>query len=410
MGDDVLFPDPYEEETRSKERHSSWGDNDLASAFRRVTGDEPVKPFNWIVKGMIERGKAGILFGQNQSYKSFFILALAAHLMAGRRFAGRRTKARGQTVVYVPFEGESSVDARFREARRALGLNASEARLEVMRAKPFSTDEGYRFFEDALRHYVDRYDDISLVVIDTVNQAKFFDGTPGNSENDPAAWGRVYGFLKRVADELDLTIMLVHHAGKDLSSGGRGSSANTDDADFALTISSEKDQVTGKSVNHWLHQSKIKDGGSSGPICAIIPHEVELGTDEDGDRITTLTLEFDEEATYSPPSDGIWRGKSKSGEDGDHTLTGECKALMDALANVSENEPEKLWQDNHGSGAAKVLIPMQVARMAYDKARGVTAESPHNVKEASRKAFNRALKKLRDADKIDPEGGAIKIL
>ncbi|URK88017.1 helicase RepA family protein [Rhizobium sp. RCAM05350] len=226
----------------------TFSEIELLEAFELVQGDVGNIAFDWIVKGMIERGKAGILFGQNQSYKSFLIITLAVHIMAGMRFAGRRTKAKGQAFIYVPFEGKSSVNVRFREAMRAVGIKRGDGvALEMFHARPFNEPGAWEFFEAGLRRYKAKHGSISMVVVDTVNQARFFDGTAGSNENDPLAWGALYARLKALAVELDLTCLLVHHAGKSLENGGRGSSANTDDADFALTISTEKDLVTGVS-------------------------------------------------------------------------------------------------------------------------------------------------------------------
>lgn len=84
--------------------------------------------------------------------------------------------------------------------------------------------------------------------------------------------------------ELDVTVLIVHHTGKDLERGARGSSVLNGGAETMLEMRKKDGVITVRATKQrdldadWSHSFKL------------VP--VELGEDEDGDPVTSCCIEF----------------------------------------------------------------------------------------------------------------------
>lgn len=116
-----------------------------------------------------------------------------------------------------------------------------------------------------------------VLVIDTLNRA-----APGADENDAAAMGAIIAGLKALQTELGGLVLAVHHTGKDATKGLRGHSSLHAALDAALEVTRTED------MREW-RTAKAKDGSDDQghPFRLEV---VELGTDEDGEPITSCAI------------------------------------------------------------------------------------------------------------------------
>jgi hypothetical protein len=99
--------------------------------------------------------------------------------------------------------------------------------------------------------------------------------------------GRVVKNCQRVHRAFECVVVLVHHSGKDEARGARGWSGIRAAVDTEIEITKIGE---GPSATHNAHIAKQKDGedGADYPFKLVC---VELGTNDDGDHISSCTVE-----------------------------------------------------------------------------------------------------------------------
>jgi len=90
--------------------------------FERI-GNAVITPIVWIIKGIIEAGGFGMIYGDSGTFKTFLSVAMAACVSLGVDFYGYRVKK--GAVYYIAAEGSAGLIRRFRawaqENRPGLG-------------------------------------------------------------------------------------------------------------------------------------------------------------------------------------------------------------------------------------------------------------------------------------------------
>ncbi|WP_439670785.1 hypothetical protein AEMCBJ_12960 [Cupriavidus necator] len=244
-------------------------------------------PMEWLIKGVLPRRGLGAIYGPSGSGKTFMALDMAAAVAAGNDWFGYKT--RQVPVCYVALEGEAGIRARVMawETHNGTGTGVRTV------LQPFSL---LRLDDiDGLgRAWLDVQGQGGLVIIDTLNRA-----APGIDENASADMGRIIEGAKRLQSLIDGLVVLVHHTGKDVSRGLRGHSSLFAALDGAIGVERSADRRL------WS-VDKSKDGQDSGrhPFRLQV---VDLGTDADGERVTSCVVERDTSAMFikqSPPLQG----------------------------------------------------------------------------------------------------------
>ena len=117
----------------------------------------------------------------------------------------------------------------------------------------------------------------AVVVIDTLNQS-----APGADENSSTDMGRVIANAMSLADAVGGVVVLVHHAGKDVSRGMRGHSSLFAAMDAVI-------EVTKGAAGRAWRSAKTKEGEEGvWRGFELVPHVV--GRDEDGDDIRSCAV------------------------------------------------------------------------------------------------------------------------
>lgn len=224
----------------------------------------------WIIKGVLPRAELVVIFGEPGSGKTFMVLDLAAAVAQGLPWRGKRAK-RGR-VVYIAAEGAGSFRNRFFALARHLQVDVGAMGIEAILGTPNFLQK-----EDPLE-VARSIGTADLIIVDTLAQV-----TPGGNENGAEDMGKALAHCKGLHRATGATVLLVHHAGKDLSRGARGWSGLRAAADAELEVSRD---ARGERA---LRISKQKDGQDN-EVFGFELEQVELGLDEDGDPITSCVV------------------------------------------------------------------------------------------------------------------------
>lgn len=202
----------------------------------------------WLVRGVIPKGGVGLLVGQSQAYKSFLALHLALCLSTGTDPHPDHPVAERCETIFVAGEGAGGFKLRIKawmnahpELRPAMRLQTFPSYLD----KEAEARALARAIRELAEHDGKRH---RLLVVDTFS-ANF----TGKENTDDAA-----GFVRhchRIAQACDVTVLVVHHLGKDGDKGARGHSSLTGNTDFWMTL--ERPDMGKRTVR--LRPGKLKD-------------------------------------------------------------------------------------------------------------------------------------------------------
>jgi hypothetical protein len=228
-------------------------------------------PQQWRIKKVLpEKGFAAVS-GASGSGKSFAVIDAMQSMAAGRDWFGYKTKP--CSVLYCALEGEGGIAGRVAAYRIRHGVTSQNIRYLV---QPFSLLDEADILDLAQAIHANGQG-AEVVVLDTLNRA-----APGADENDSKSMGQIIAAAKELQTLVGGLVVLVHHVGKDASKGLRGHSSLHAALDAAIEVRRDGDR------REWVI-AKSKDGedGEAHPFKLDV---VELGTDEDGEPITSCVV------------------------------------------------------------------------------------------------------------------------
>jgi hypothetical protein len=224
----------------------------------------------YLVKGIIPRESLVVVWGPPKCGKSFWIFDLAMHIALGREYRGRRVHQGG--VVYCAFEGQAGI----------------RSRAEAFR-KEFPTEGSVPFYLEpvTLDLVADHKELIAtikgqtiapvLVVLDTLNRSL------RGEENNSRDMSAYIAASDAIREAFNCTVAIVHHCGID-EKRPRGSTALTGAVDAQLSVKRDVSDAIIVEVEY------MKDG-AVGDIVASRLRVVDVGTDEDGETISSCVIE-----------------------------------------------------------------------------------------------------------------------
>lgn len=235
----------------------------------------------WCVKDVISSVGIVAIYGPSASGKSFLAITFAAAIAEGAPIFGHATRA--APVLYIGLEGEG-------------GYKGRVEAWQCINGRPMADNIGFLLQPFRLTDPQDVADLAAkcppgtVVFIDTLNRA-----APGLDENSSRDMGAVIDGAKTLQQLIGGLVVLIAHTGKDSAKGLRGHSSLFAALDAAILVSREGD------VRSWK-VDKAKDG-KDGEAHRFILQVVEVGTDEDGDAITSCVVLPDSSlpATYEKP-------------------------------------------------------------------------------------------------------------
>ena len=173
-----------------------------------------MKPPEWLIENLLVEGGLSTIYAPSETFKSFIALDMALCIAAGYNWRGRETLC--GPVVYLIGEGVSGWPSRVFAwlEHRADGENPDFWTI------PTSISLTDKEDADALIEAIKSVcENPMMVVIDTL--ARNFGDGDENSTKDMNAF---VAAVDHVKTSLHTHVMLVHHTGKDIERGGRGSS------------------------------------------------------------------------------------------------------------------------------------------------------------------------------------------
>lgn len=245
--------------------------------FPRVWLDDALANVDadYIIKGLVERGRLNVIFGPAGDGKTFWTLDLAGHIAAGISWRGRRVRL--GLVVYVAAEAGASILRRFSAWRDHHLSESREARAPlaiITRATNLLNVVEVEELLEELRAISDEAGlPLALVIFDTLSRS-----IAGGDENSAEDMTLVIGAADAIRDQLGAAVAIVHHSGKDATKGARGHSSLFAAADCVVSV-----------IERTATVDKSRDG-TQGDVFPFALDVVDLGTDSDGDACTTCIV------------------------------------------------------------------------------------------------------------------------
>ena len=241
-------------------------------------------PTFMIADYIIEKSFA-VMYGAPASYKSFLAIDWALSIAHGADWNGRPTQQ--GVVVYLAMEGQSGITNRAEAWHRDRKLSNEGVPFYAV-TNPISMADAEATDVALLSQAVkDLLGDVnpSLFVVDTL--ARSFGGADENSATDMGIFVRNCDILR---EQFDCSVLAVHHSGKDVEKGLRGSSAllGAVDTSIALGRKAETQQVCVKNP-------KQKDVEEAAPLW-LEAREVSFVREAFGQEQTSLVLDVMENA------------------------------------------------------------------------------------------------------------------
>ena len=228
-----------------------------------------------LVRGVLPHSGNAAIVGASMAGKGFLVFELMAVLAEGGFFFGRRTDR--APVCYVGLEGAGGLPKRIKAWEKHYGRKYPEIGI-VLQALDLRNAIQVDAIIEAIRNAGLAG---GVVIIDTLNQA-----AAGADENSSRDMGELIGALKHIQAALGGLVLVVHHLGKDASRGPRGHSSFLAALDAAIEVRREGDR------REWL-VAKAKDD-TDGSAHSFRLQVVEVGTDEDGEPITSCVVVEDD--------------------------------------------------------------------------------------------------------------------
>ncbi len=230
----------------------------------------------FLIRGVLpERGTVA-MFGPSGSGKSFLALNLCVAVAEGERWFGYRVTP--AFVLYVCLEGESGLRPRVQSWETDNGRTMPNNLRFLLGGFRLTSAKDIKDLVLAIQAHAPA--GRCLVVIDTLNRA-----APTADENSSTDMGEILEALKRIQEAINGVVMVVHHTGKDATRGMRGHSSLLAALDAVIEVTRDGDR------RQWS-LAKSKDGADGeGKVFRLTT--VDLGADEEGDRITSCVVTSD---------------------------------------------------------------------------------------------------------------------
>ncbi len=312
-----------------------------------------------------------VLYGPPGVGKSFLALDAALHVAAGRPWAGRKVRQGG--VVYIASEGASGFRKRVLASieRKGFALDIPFALIET------APDLGRGGDRDALIDAIVEQCpfDPRLIVLDTLSRS-----IASMNESDTRDMNQFIGNAGFLSRRFSALVMPVHHTGKDMDRGMRGSSTLNGAADAVWFLKNERGTLS-------FGLEKMKDGDSGIQTPFTLVSQV-LGDDEDGDPIETMVAEVSDQPLSAAPT-----------PDQEESVLEHTVAMMrETLSRLSKPQAKTVKMRTPTLPAATPAMSFpQLRKLVIDK---LQKEDPTYGSKRGAMAFGRAYKVLINAGEM----------
>jgi RecA-family ATPase len=191
---------------------------------------QPQPPIDYLIVDLITNSSLNVFYGEAGSKKTYSALSMAVAVSHGIEWLGFTTK-KAPVLIIDEESGEKRLSRRLNEVMKGMNCEASE-QLFFISLAGFKLDkkEDVRTIESEINKV-----SAKLVIFDAL--ADIMDGDE-NSKKDVQP---VMNNLRKIADNTDSSILLIHHANK--GGGYRGSTAIKASSDLMVQVTSELDDT-----------------------------------------------------------------------------------------------------------------------------------------------------------------------
>jgi len=224
----------------------------------------------YLVKGIIPNVGLVVVWGAPKCGKSFFVFDMVAHIAAGWEYRGQRVKQ--SPVVYFALEGQEGFVARVEAFRQAHG--ASDIPFYLSADRIVLPKDGAAIIRSIMEQFPDVHP--GVVVLDTLNRSI------AGSENDAADMGHYVRAADMIRAAFNCVVIVIHHCGIE-GSRPRGHTSLTGAADAQIAVKRDGADKVVATVEF------MKDGPQGAEIVSSL-EQITVGTDDDGDNITSCVI------------------------------------------------------------------------------------------------------------------------
>jgi archaellum biogenesis ATPase FlaH len=264
---------------------------DVFSRLQVVFGDQLGTDYeapDELIEGLIVQGSLTVTYGDSNSGKTFFALAMAAHIAMGKEFWGRQVEP--GLVIYLASEAPGSIRSRMQALKRFYEHTLADF---IMVPVPMNFYESDKDIDEVttLVQEVAKLKErpVRLIVGDTLARL-----SAGANENSGEDMGPVMARFDRLAQSTRAAIHIIHHNGKDQAKGARGWSGIRAHIDTEIEVV-EKDGIRSAQL------TKQRELSTKGDVIYFKLEVIDMGITKFGKPATTCVAVFDPDSTESKP-------------------------------------------------------------------------------------------------------------
>lgn len=239
--------EPWEDDGQAEQKQTRW-------SFLSIDELEKLPPPRWLIPGVLTEGSLAAIYGAPESGKSFLAVDMSMAIASGIDWHGRGVE-RG-AVLYIAAEGAPGLGKRVRAWKQDRHAQEHAFDFRLMRDEINFAAEKEGTVRAFVKAVTDELGPLKLVVIDTLNQT-----AAGADENSAKDMSRYIASMKWLRDATGAAVVVVHHSGKDVSKGMRGSTALLGAMDTTVEVERDKDKHSIK-----VAVQKQKDAEREGPM------------------------------------------------------------------------------------------------------------------------------------------------
>lgn len=280
----------------------------------------------YVIKGVLSRGAMSVVYGESNSGKSFFAIDMAMQIASGMNWRDRKTKQ--GIVLYVASESPKGVETRVNAFIKHVSKDSTTP-LAVIRESVdlLGNHDSDRII--ALCNELERQHKmpVSLVIFDTLARSM-----AGGNENAFDDMSRIVGNADMIRHTTNAHVMLIHHTGKDTAKGARGHSSLRAATDTEIEVFASESNGQ-KSHTAAVTKQREYEGGDE---FYFTLNQVLVGYDDDGDKITTCTVEISQSGA----------SKNKKGRLGkNQQIAYDALILAEKASRITPNVVVDDWND-----------------------------------------------------------------
>jgi hypothetical protein len=241
----------------------------------RFADIKPDSAAQYLIKGLLQRTGLAVVWGAPKCGKSFWTFDLLMHVALGWPYRGHRVMP--GAVVYCALEGAQGFKNRIEAFRQA---KLSEADVGdppfYLMATPLSLVRDHKAFIADIRKQLGD-DKPAVVCVDTLNRS--LEGSE-SSDEDMTAYVRAADAIR---DAFGCLVVIVHHCGHN-GDRPRGHSSLMGALDVQIAVRRD-------GANNITAELELSKDGDVGLQFVSRLRVIDIGTDQDGDPITSCVIE-----------------------------------------------------------------------------------------------------------------------